>query len=136
MDGPYFVGGDFNILRHCLEKNKPTVLPHSSEVFNSVIHSLSLRKIFMKGGFILGQISKKNPTLERLDRVLMSSEWEDLFPLVYVQKVVREQSDHNVLLVDSGDNQNIERKREFRFDNNWLKNPDFLPLVKSIWENL
>jgi hypothetical protein len=44
VDVSYFVGSDFNILRHVLEKYKPTVLPHSSKVFNSVIHSLALRK--------------------------------------------------------------------------------------------
>ena len=128
------MGGDFNILRHCRGKNKPTTLPHSSHVFNSIIHSLSLREIFMWGGLYTWSNNQKDPTLEKLDRVLMSPEWEDMFPLVFVQKIVRELSDHNVLIVDSNDNKKKIKEKKFRFDINWLKNPDFLPLVRKIWE--
>jgi hypothetical protein len=47
VDCPYIVGvsGYFNIMRNILEKNKPSTLPHSSEVFTSV-----LREIHMIGG--------------------------------------------------------------------------------------
>ena len=57
VDGPYIIGGDFNILRHCRERNKPCILPHTSEMFNVVIHSLALREIHMRGAVIPGQIS-------------------------------------------------------------------------------
>jgi hypothetical protein len=40
--------------------------------------------------------------MEKLDRILMSHYWEDLLPLVTVRKLVREVSDHNALLLDSG----------------------------------
>jgi regulator of sigma D len=49
VDVPYVVSGHFTILRHVLEKNKSTILPHSSEVFNNIIHYLALREIYMKG---------------------------------------------------------------------------------------
>ena len=133
VDGPYIIGGDFNILRHCGEKNKPVVLPHSSDLFNEVIHSLALREIHMKGGCYTWSNNHSSPTLEKLDRVLMSPDWEDMFPLVFVQKVVKEQSDHNVLILQSGENMVSVRKWEFKFNNSWLKNPDFLPLIQSLW---
>ena len=39
----YVVGGDFNVLRHCEEKNTNTPMGHSTDVFNSIIiHSLDL----------------------------------------------------------------------------------------------
>ena len=46
----------------------------------------------------------------------MSSDWEDLFPLVFVQKIVKEQSDHNLLIVQSGETPISKKKREFKFD--------------------
>ena len=63
--------------------------------------------------------------------VLMSPDWEDMFPLVFVQKVVKDQSDHNLLIVDSGEVSNVEQKREFKFDSSWLKNPEFPPLCEK-----
>jgi hypothetical protein len=49
IDILYIVAGDFNIPRNVLEKNNLIVLPHSSKVFNTMIHSLALREIHMKG---------------------------------------------------------------------------------------
>ena len=88
----------------------------------------------MKGGCYTWSNKQINPTLEKLDRVLMSSAWEDTFPLVFVQKIVKELPDRNLLMPQSGEIPIAKNKREFKFDNSWLKNPDFLPLVKSIWE--
>jgi hypothetical protein len=60
LDVSYVVGGEFSILRHVLEKNKPTVLSPSSELLNMDIHSLALREVYMKGGLI----DKGSPTLQ------------------------------------------------------------------------
>lgn len=133
---PYVVGGDFNVLRHCEEKNKNTPLAHSSDVFNAIINTLSLREIFMSGGSFTWSNNQAIPTLEKLDRILISPSWEDLFPLVHVKKLIREMSDHNPLIMDYGIDQKLPpTKRSFRFDIAWLKNEDFLPLVREIWDN-
>jgi hypothetical protein len=44
VDVNYIVGGDFNILRHVSEKNKPNVLTHSFQIFKTVIHFWVLEK--------------------------------------------------------------------------------------------
>lgn len=76
------------------EKNKPTVLPPSSHLFNVVINSYCLREIKIIEGKYTWSNKQKNPTLEKLDRVLMSPDWECLYPMVFV-KLVKDQSDHN-----------------------------------------
>jgi exonuclease III len=134
IDCPYFVGGDFNILRTVAEKNKPCVLSHYSDTFNSIIHTLCLREIHMTGGLYTWSNKQKNPTLEKLDRILMSPDWELLFPLVSVKRLVRDQSDHNPLVLDTGDTILPVKKRSFKFDTIWLKNDEFLPKVESIWK--
>jgi hypothetical protein len=73
-----------------LEKNKATV-PQSFDSFNSVIHSLALREIHMKGEIYAWSNKQRNPTLENLDRVPMSANWEQLFPLTTIRKVVKDQ---------------------------------------------
>jgi hypothetical protein len=132
---PYIVGGDFNILRHSGEKNKNFTHTHTSDLFNSIIHTMGLREIFMHGGKYTWSNKHASPTLEKLDRVLMSHDWEDLFPLVSVRKLVREMSDHNALLLDSGNLPELTTKsRDFRFDISWFKNEEFLPSVAKIWQ--
>ena len=75
-----------------------------------------------------------HPTLEKLDRILMSEEWEDLFPLVTVRKLVRDVFDHNPLLLATNSSPpQAPKPREFRFEMSWMKNKEFLPLVEKIW---
>ena len=77
-------------------------MSHFSDVFNSVIHLLGLREISMSGGCYTWSNKQENPTLQKSDRVMMSSDWEDLYPLVSVHKMVNDNSDHNPLLLDGG----------------------------------
>jgi hypothetical protein len=65
----------------------------------------------------------------------MSPEWEDLFPLVHVSKLVRDISDHNALLLNTGEQSPLNNKsRDFCFDLSWLKNEEFTSLARGIWE--
>jgi hypothetical protein len=73
-----------------------------------------------------------DPTLEKLDRFLMSNSWEDLFPLVTVHKLVREVSDHNPLILDTLDIK--VKNRDFRFEKRWLKEDSFLDRVRRCWD--
>jgi endonuclease/exonuclease/phosphatase family metal-dependent hydrolase len=57
--------------------------------------------------------NQKNPTLEKLDRILVNSEWENLFPLTQARKLPRVMSDHNPLIVDTGEKPMI-KSAEFR----------------------
>jgi hypothetical protein len=64
----------------------------------------------------------------------MSHDWEGLFPLVTVKKLVREISDHNALLLDTGSHSiPLNNSRELCFDLSWFKNEEFLHSVTSIW---
>ena len=57
-----------------------------------------------------------------------------MYPLVSVKKLVRELSHHNPLLLNGGlASSRAPGCRCFRFDNKWLNNPEFLPLVADIW---
>ena len=134
MQVPYIVGGDFNILRHPGEKNKKMTSHKSTDLFNSIINTLALREIHISAGKYTWTNNQAHPTLEKLDRVLMSEEWEDLFPLVSIRKLVREISDNNPLLLTTGEaRREAPKPHEFRFDLSWIKDERFLPLVSKIW---
>jgi hypothetical protein len=68
-------------------------------MFNWIINSYRLRDVTLNGGMFTWSNNQVNPTLERLDRVLISLEWEALFPLTNLRKKPRFMSDHNPLIV-------------------------------------
>jgi hypothetical protein len=64
---------------------------------------------------LLGPITKKNPTLEKLDKILINFEWENLFPLSSAKKIPRLMSDHNPIILDTYEKID-PRSREFGFE--------------------
>jgi exonuclease III len=130
---PLLIGGDFNIMRFSSEKNKGMRNNRWSDMFNSIINTYALREINMSGGQYTWSNSQTVPTLEKLDRFLMSSSWEDLFPLTTVHKLNRDISDHNPLILDTMEGK-PKKKYEFRFEKNWIKEEDFLVRVDRAWQ--
>jgi endonuclease/exonuclease/phosphatase family metal-dependent hydrolase len=49
----------------------------------------------MTGGLFTWTNNQTPPVLDKLDRILMSKEWEDIFPQAIVKRLPREISDHN-----------------------------------------
>ncbi|WVZ60404.1 hypothetical protein U9M48_010431 [Paspalum notatum var. saurae] len=113
---PFIVGGDFNIIRSSDEKNTMSRLSTYTNVFNDVIHFYELREIYMNGGKYTWSNNQDPPTLVKLDRVLMDSSWEKYFPNVIVKKLPREISDHNPLILSTGNVQQKGGGPKFKFE--------------------
>lgn len=103
-----------------------------SGMFNTLIHLYELRELIMTGGRFTWSNNKEFPVLEKLDRILMTKEWEDLFPLAMIKKLPREVSDHNPLILLT-DSKTPSMAIQFRFELSWLNNPDFFTHVERIW---
>lgn len=129
---PMIIGGDFNIIRYLKEKNTMDGVHRHIALFNSLIHFYELRELAMNGGLFTWSNNQDPPVLEKLDRILMTKEWEDIFPQVFVNKLTREVSDHNQLILATGKCDNLPHI-QFKFDLSWLKNPEFFTLVEKIW---
>jgi chemotaxis regulatin CheY-phosphate phosphatase CheZ len=106
----YVDWGDFNILRFSFEKNKWMRRNKWSSLFNAIINSHDLREIDMSGGQYTWSNNQINPTLEKLDRFLMSSDWEDLFLLTTVHKVARDVSNHNPIILDTMESRDVKKR--------------------------
>jgi endonuclease/exonuclease/phosphatase family metal-dependent hydrolase len=96
---PILMGGDFNILRHAHEKNNENFDGMWPFLFNCVIDGLNLRELEMSGRRYTWANSLPNPTYEKLDRILMSTEWELNHPLSTVVALPRVISDHTPYLL-------------------------------------
>ncbi|XP_059664125.1 uncharacterized protein LOC132309882 [Cornus florida] len=71
------------------------------------------------------------PSLSRLYRFLVSSDWEEKFSDVVQTILARPLSDHVPLLLDCGGLHS--RRSPFRFENMWLQAEGFLERVRSWW---
>jgi hypothetical protein len=75
------------------------------------------------------------PTFEKLDRILVTTEWEEKFPLSTVQALTREVSDHTPLLLNSGEPSQLATQPMFKFELGWLLRDAFMEMVRGIWTN-
>ena len=65
-------------------------------LFNACIGSLDLRELELSGHRFTWANSLETSTFERLDRVLVSIDWEHKFPLATVQALTRDILDHTL----------------------------------------
>jgi hypothetical protein len=85
----------------------------------------------MSGGLYTWTNNQDLPILEKLDRILVSKDWEDLFSNSLVTRLPREISDHNPLILSSGPKKE-KQTIQFKFELSWLNNPEFIPLLKDL----
>jgi hypothetical protein len=88
-------------LRFSSDKNKKFLPNRFSDIFNTIINISDLREIYVSKGRYTCSNNHENPTLEKLDRILMSKDWEKLFPAILAYKKPRDFSDHNPLIIDT-----------------------------------
>ncbi|KAL0416834.1 UNVERIFIED_CONTAM: hypothetical protein Slati_3515300 [Sesamum latifolium] len=128
---PWIVGGDFNTVLS-LEERSGGAAP--SSVAMSDFHDAIADCALVDAGYIGSPYTWYNSRLrQRLDRVLVSSCWMDVFPKLRVTYLELSKSDHCGLLVVA--ETTIERKASsFRFQHMWVKHPGFLDVVRRNWQ--
>jgi hypothetical protein len=105
-------------------------------LFNAVIDRLNLKEIQLSGRNYTWANNLANPTFEKLDRVLVITEWEEKYPLTMVHVVTRGILDHTPLLLNSGESSLMATKHMFKFELGWLLRDGFMEMVKDIWKHI
>ncbi|KAL2237446.1 UNVERIFIED_CONTAM: hypothetical protein Sindi_0936300 [Sesamum indicum] len=127
---PWIVGGDFNTMLHTHENQGGTISSLGSiEDFNDMVMDSGLTD----AGFEGEPFTWTNKRVwRRLDRVLYSQEWADLFNSTRVSHLPRRLSDHQPLLITVT---RIEDKvpSSFRFQHMWIMHHNFQDMVKQSW---
>lgn len=106
-----------------------------SLTFNTFINFHELREIIMSGGSFTWSNNQEDPLLEKLDRILVTKDWEDIFPHAMVRKLPRDVSDHNPLILSIGQCTS-SKLIQFNFELSWLENLEFLWLLRGYGINL
>jgi hypothetical protein len=117
------------------KKNNANFSPRWPFIFNAIIESLDLRELALSGRQFTWASRRTTPTFEKLDRLLVSVEWEEKYPLVSVRALTRTGSDHTPLLIETGLPAHLGRTRHFSFELSWLKHEGFFVMIKDLWES-
>jgi hypothetical protein len=76
-----------------------------------------------------------SPTFEKLDRILITTEWEEKFPLSTVRALTREISYHTPLLLNTGAPTNSHTQPMFKFELGWLLRDGFIDMIRGLWSS-
>jgi hypothetical protein len=74
-------------------------------------------------------------TFEKLNRILITTEWEERFPLSIVRVLTRDISDHTPLLLSTGDPTNVHTQLMFKFELGWLLRECFIDMIRGLWSS-
>ena len=100
---PLVVGGDFNLIRGSEDKNNDNINWPRVHKFNACIANLALREIHRGGSRFTWTNRQLNPVRSVLDRLLVTAEWEMLFPLCSLVAETIIGSNHAALVLSSGE---------------------------------
>ncbi|XP_042968952.1 uncharacterized protein LOC122301611 [Carya illinoinensis] len=134
---PWFVGGDFNIIRYDNEKIGGLLrAPRAKRDFNDCIHDCALMDIPCIGNKLSWCNGRRGGRRiwARLDRVMVNLMFSNLFGDVKLSYLPRTSSDRAPMLIT------LTREREvgvrpFRFLWIWGSHDSFIPMVQDVWNS-
>jgi len=129
---PIVIGGDFNIIRSPDEKNNENYSDRWPFLFNAVIDTLNLRELELTGRKFTWANRVQNQTFEKLDRILVCTDFESKYPISTVVALSRDISDHTPLLFSTNSSSSTYQP-QFKFELGWLLRDGFCDMVRDVW---
>ena len=101
-DDPWCIGGDFNAVRFPEERRNAPRLIAEMRRFSEVIRELGLRDFPLAEGPFPWIGGLNSQAASRLDRFLISDQWEDHFSAITQSAVPRLVSGHSPIVLEAG----------------------------------
>ena len=133
-EGPWCVGGDFNEVLFPYERIRGGRLSNSMRRFSDIMNDLDLRDLPLEGGPYTWRGGLNGSSMSRIDRFLVTADWENQCNKVTQSCLPRPVSDHFPIMLDSVGVRT--GPAPFRFELMWLKYEGFKDLLKGWWQNL
>ena len=115
--GPWAIYGDFNLILSEADKNNQRINRTNLSRFRRTVASLEMQDLHLHGRCFTWSNERENPTLVRLDRVLVSIDWDEMFPSSHLRTLELDASDHFPLLLHT--NMGSMSKARFHFEVFW-----------------
>ncbi|KAL4194693.1 hypothetical protein AMTRI_Chr05g60730 [Amborella trichopoda] len=125
-------GGDFNITRWSHDRSSNPTISEGMRDFSDFIFRSELLDIPLQGNCFTWSNHSPQQSLSKLDRFLLSLNWEEHFPGSHAMALPKPTSDHCPILLDT---RAVRRgPKPFRFELSWLQE-ESRPTLISIWWN-
>ncbi len=98
---PWVICGDFNLTRNQNERRGRNWSDRLMCLFSNMIDDLEMVDLPLSNQCFTWSNLQHNPTLAKLDRFLISTDWELSFPLSRVKVLPRITSDHSLILLET-----------------------------------
>jgi hypothetical protein len=128
---PWLLIGDFNLILHASEKNNENLDRNLMSKFRDFVGDQELREVYRHGRLFTWSNERRVPTLTKIDRALVSIDWELAFPNALLQALSSAVSDHTPLHMSM--TASFRPKKRFRFELFWLKLDGFDAAVTEGW---
>lgn len=128
---PWILGGDFNMIYSAEDKNNENLNRAMMGRFRRFVNDYERKEIPLLGRRYTWSNEREAPTLVKLDQVLCTAEWEDMFPDCILQSQATQISDHCPLVL--GLKEGGYGKKRFHFESFWTKLPGFHEVVANSW---
>lgn len=132
--GTWMICGDFNLIYKAQDKNNNNLNRRMMGRFRRFIDDAELIDVHLRGRRFTWSNERDVPTLERLDRVLITDDWVDAFPDHELSAVATECSDHAPLLLRT--DCSLPHFKRLRFKNFWPKCEGYLNTVEEAWNSV
>jgi len=136
-EGTWCILGGFNVVCHREERGGGGIIvdPSVSQMLEINLFNHFMREVEVEDLRLLGRrftwCHTNGISMNRIDRVLMSEEWEVVWGEVSLWALPRDVSDHCPLIVKEGGWD--WAPKPFRFNNHWLDNRRFKGVVEGLW---
>lgn len=111
--GPWCGAGDFNLIYSSEDKNNLNINRAMMGRFRRFVNEMELKETPLLGRRYTWSNERDSPTLVKLDRVLCTADWENLYPDCILQCQATEISDHCPLVLRLNDG--VQAKKRFHF---------------------
>jgi len=133
MERPWAVCGDFSVCRFPYEKKECNRLNSAMREFSECIEDMDLIDLQLSGGRYTWYKGDNHITASRLDRIMVSTEWNNLFTNIKQTTMQRVTSDHVPIALLCGHWE--QSKSYFKFENWWLNQEGFVERIKVWWND-
>lgn len=112
--GPWAVVGDFNLIVNSEDKNNIAINRRMMARFRAKLNDMELKEIYLNGRRYTWSNEWGNATLEKIDHIFTTMDWETLYPTCFLSALGSAVSDHYPLLLEL--HADFRTGRRFRFE--------------------
>jgi mannosylglycoprotein endo-beta-mannosidase len=127
----WMVLGDFNLISSATDKSNSNINLRLMGQFRDLIQDLELIDYPLIGRKFTWSSTRDISTHTRIDRVLVSRDWDLAFPQFQLTPASSNVSDHCPMLLSKME---CKHYPGFRFEAHWLQHDDFASIISMAWE--